>query len=131
MSISNLMTINGTEVTEHNRKFSMSEQISANEVDLASGHRRRYYTTNKKQFSLTWSYLPDLVAKTVDNRSARNFLFGIVNTSAFATVGIELEPGAGFTEYNCYVDSYSESLIRRDLTTGCTYYDVSLTLTER
>jgi hypothetical protein len=112
-------------------RLSISEQISANDVDLASGHRRRYFTTNKKQFTLSWSYLPDLVVKTVDNRSARNFLFGIVNTSAFATVGVELEPGAGFSEYECYVDSYSESLIRRDLSTGCTYYDVSLTLTER
>jgi hypothetical protein len=45
------MTINGTEVTEHNRKLSISEQISANDVDLASGHRRRYFTTNKKQLA--------------------------------------------------------------------------------
>ena len=131
MSISNILTINNTEVTEHNRKLSIAEQISANDIDLASGHRRRFFTNNKKQFSLSWSYLPDLSTKTVDTRVGRNFLFGIANTSNYVSLKIELEPGAGFTEYSCYLDSYSESLIRRDLSTGCTYYDVSLTLTEK
>lgn len=131
MSITNLLSINNTELTAHNRKVSITEQISANDVDLASGHRRRFYTKNKKQFSLTWSYLPNLVNKTVDNRAARNFLFEIANTSNYVSVSVQLEPSGSFQQYNCYVDSYSESLIRRDLSTGCVYYDVSMTLTEQ
>ncbi len=131
MSIANLLSINNTELTAHNRKVAITEQISANDIDLASGHRRRFYTKNKKQFSLTWSYLPNLVNKTVDNRAARDFLFGIANTSNHVSVSVQLEPSGSFQQYNCYVDSYSESLIRRDLSTGCIYYDVSMTLTEQ
>ncbi len=131
MSIANLLSINNTELTAHNRKVAITEQISANDIDLASGHRRRFYTKNKKQFSLTWSYLPNLVNKTVDNRAARDFLFGIANTSNYVSVSVQLEPSGSFQQYNCYVDSYSESLIRRDLSTGCVYYDVSMTLTEQ
>jgi len=131
MSIANLLSINNTELTAHNRKVSIAEQISANDIDLASGHRRRFYTKNKKQFNLTWSYLPNLANKTVDNRAARDFLFGIANTSNYVSISIQLDPNSSFEQYNCYVDSYSESLIRRDLSTGCVYYDVSMALTEQ
>jgi len=131
MTIVNLLTINNTEITAHNRKLSIDEEISANDVDLASGHRRRFYTKNKKKFNLTWSYLPNLANKTVDNRAARDFLFSIANTSNYVSVAIELEPDGGFINYDCYLDSYSEALLRRDLTTNCVYYDVSVTLTER
>ena len=131
MTIQKLLTINSTEITEHNRKVSVSEQIAANDIDLASGHRRRYYSRNKRQFNLTWSYLPSLQAQTVDGRVGRDFLNTIANSSASATVGIELEPNGGLTSYDCYIDSYSETLIRREYSTQCAYYDVSLTLTER
>ena len=131
MTIANLLSINSTELTAHGRKISVSEQISANDIDLASGHRRRFYTTNKKQFSLSWSYLPSLSNKTVDSSAARDFLFGIANTSNHVSVAVQLDPNGTFEQYNCYVDSYSETLIRRDLTTACSYYDVSMTLTEQ
>ena len=46
MDLYKLLTINGTEVTEHGRKVKINEEISANDIDLASGHRRRYYSKN-------------------------------------------------------------------------------------
>jgi len=131
MTIVNLLTINNTEITAHNRKLGIDEEISANDIDLASGHKRRFYTKNKKKFNLTWSYLPNLANKTVDNRAARDFLFSIANISNYVSFSIELEPAGGFVNYDCYLESYNESLLRRDLTTGCIYYDVSMTLTER
>jgi len=131
MTIVNLLTINNTEITAHNRKLGIDEEISANDIDLASGHKRRFYTKNKKRFNLTWSYLPNLANKTVDNRAARDFLFSIANISNYVSFSIELEPAGGFVNYDCYLESYNESLLRRDLTTGCIYYDVSMTLTER
>jgi len=130
MSIHKLLSINSTEITEHNRKISISEQIAADDIDLASGHKRRYYSRNKKQFSLKWSYLPSLQSKTVDNRVGRDFLYSLANGSAAATIIIELSPGQ-YQTLDCYIDSYSEDLIRRDYTSQCSYYDVSLTLTER
>jgi len=131
MDTNSLFKINGTLITEHGRKLSISEEIAANDVDLASGLRRRFFTTNKKSFQISWSYLPDKVDKSVDSKAGRTFLFNLANTSSTASVQVELEPNAGLTEYICYLDSYSESVIRRDLKTGCTYYDVSLTLKER
>lgn len=130
MSIQKLLTINSNEITEHNRKISITEQIAANDIDLASGHRRRYYSRNKKQFGLNWTYLPSLQSKTVDGRVGRDFLYSLANGSSVATVVIEQSPGE-FETYDCYIDSYSEDLIRREYTTQCSYYNVSLTLTER
>jgi hypothetical protein len=131
VNTNSLLTINGTAVTEHGRKISLTEEISANDIELASGLRRRFYSTNKKQFSVTWSYLPDLQSKTLDAKPGRNFLLALANTSAVALVSIALEPGQTPVEYSCYLDSYSESLLRKDLSTKCSYYDVSLTLTEQ
>ena len=130
MTISNLLSINSTEITEHNRKVSISEQIAAEDIDLASGHKRRYYSRNKKEFSLNWSYLPSLQSKTVDSRVGRDFLYSLANGSSVATVRIELAPGE-YETFECYIASYSEELVRREYTTQCSYYDVSLTLTER
>ena len=48
MSIVNLILINGNEITEHNRTFESSELLSVNDIDLASGHKRRFYKDNKK-----------------------------------------------------------------------------------
>ena len=48
MYLYKLLTINGTEVTEHGRKIKIDEEIAANDIDLASGHRRRYYSNNKQ-----------------------------------------------------------------------------------
>jgi hypothetical protein len=131
MSITKLLTINSTEITEHNRKISISEKVAASDIDLASGHRRRYYSRNKREFSLSWSYLPSLQSKTVDSRVGRDFLYSLANGSSVATVGIELEPGAGASFIDCYISSYSEGLIRREYETQCSYYDVSISLTER
>lgn len=131
MTIQKLLTINSTEITEHNRKITVNEEIAAQDIDLASGHRRRFYSRNKRKFDISWSYLPNLQAQTVDGRVGRDFLNNIANSSASATVGIELEPNGGLTSYDCYIDSYSETLIRREYSTQCAYYDVSLSLTER
>lgn len=130
MSIHKLLSINSTEITEHNRKISVAEQIAGNDIDLASGHRRRYYSRNKKQFLLNWSYLPSQQSKTVDGRVGRDFLYSLANGSAVATVLIELSPGE-YETFDCYIESYSESLLRREYETQCSYYDVSLNLVER
>lgn len=130
MSIYKLLSLNSIEITEHNRKISIGEAVSAEDIDLASGHRRRYYSRNKKQFSLSFTYLPNIQSKTVDARVGRDFLYSLANGSSTVSMSIELSPGEVET-FECYVDSYSESLIRRDYTTQCSYYDVSLTVTER
>jgi len=130
MYLYKLLSINGTEVTEHGRTIKIDEEISANDIDLASGHRRRYYSNNKQKFNISWTWLPDLAAHTVDSRDGRAFLNSLINATSSVLVGIELSPGEGYTEYNCFIDSYSESLVRRDPSSKCSYYDISLSLVE-
>lgn len=130
MDLYKLFTIDGDEITEQGRKIKIDEEIAANDIDLASGYRRRYYSKNKQKFSISWTYLPDSSAKTVDGRNARNYLNTLINSTSKVTVAIELAPGEGYTEYECYIDSYSEKLVRRDFTTKCSYYDVELSLVE-
>lgn len=129
-TIVHLLTINGTEITEHNRTFSKSENIAANELQLDSGRSRRYISKNKQTFSLSFSYLPSLSSKTVDARAGRDFLKTLSSLRAKSTVTIQLNPDNGYTSYQMYVTSYSETLKRRDVTTSCSYYDVSITLEE-
>jgi hypothetical protein len=130
MDLYKLLTIDGTEVTEHGRTLKIDEEIAANDIDLASGHRRRYYSKNKQKFSINWKYLPDVQNITIDGRGGRSYLSNLVNTRASVTVGVELIPGEGFTEYECFIESYSEKLIRRHLPTKCSYYDIELSLVE-
>lgn len=125
-----LLSINGTEITEHNRRFNSSESIAAADIELDAGINKRYIRKNKQIFSLSFSYLPNLASKTVDQRAARDFLKTVANTRAKATVLIKLYPDQNATTYQTYVSSYSESLIRRDMEQQCSYYDVSITLEE-
>ena len=128
MDLYKLLTIDGVEITEHGRTLKVDEEIAANDIDLASGHRRRYYSKNKQKFSINWKYLPSVQSVTVDGRVGQSYLSNLVNTRASVTVGIELAPGEGYTEYECFIDSYSEKLIRRHLPTKCSYYDVEISL---
>ena len=52
MSIQHIVTFNGNEITEHNRKLVIAEQLSVSDVELSNGNRRRFYRKNKKTFTL-------------------------------------------------------------------------------
>lgn len=130
MSIVHLILINGNQITEHNRSFESSEVMAVSDIDLASGHKRRFYKNNKKQFDFSWKYLPSLQAKTVDNRKSQSYLETLGNVRGTVTLAIQTVPNGPYDEHACYVDSYSKILIRRDFHTQCSYYDVSMTLVE-
>lgn len=129
-SIVKLLSINGTEITEHNRKFSKSETIASDPVSLDTGKNKRYIKKNKQTFSINFSYLPNASSKTVDARAGRDFLKTLATLRAKATVLIQLDPLIEAKTYSMYVTSYSETLIKRDVTNECDYYDVSISLEE-
>lgn len=130
MSIVKLVSLDGVEITEHGRKYSGSESISASDVELDLGINKRYIKKNKKVVNLKFQYLPDIASKTVDNRAARNYLKTIANKRGKVLVNIKLSPKKDNEEYYAYVTSYSETLIRRDLPNQCSYYDLSINLEE-
>lgn len=128
--IINLLSLDGVEITEHSRKFSGNESISANDVELDSGRNKRYLKKNKQTLSLSFTYLPSLAIHTVDARVGRNYLQSIANKRGKVAVSIKLGPDEDTQHYDAYVTSYSETLIKRDVTTQCAYYDVTIALEE-
>jgi hypothetical protein len=130
MSIVKLLSLDGVEITEHSRKYSGSESIAASDVELDSGINKRYIKKNKKSLSLTFSYLPSLAIHTVDARVGRNYLQTLANKRGKVAVYIQLGPEESPQQYDAYVTSYSETLIKRDVASQCAYYDVSIALEE-
>jgi hypothetical protein len=51
-------------------------------------------------------------------------------TPASVSLSIKLDPEENFYTTTVYVESYSETLIRRDLTSQCSYYDVTISFKE-
>jgi len=125
------LSINGTEITEHGRKFSSSEFIQTADVETATGRLKRYYKNNKKTLSLSFNYLPSSSEKTVDGRVGRDFIENLARTSPVVLISYLDKPGGSQKEFYGFISSYSEQLIRRDLSTQCSYYDVSFQVDEK
>ena len=130
MSIQHIVTFNGNEITEHNRKLVIAEQLSVSDIELSNGNRRRFYRNNKKTFTLNWSYLPSLETKTVDSRKGQIFLSNLANTTSSVLITIQTEPDGPYDPIYCFIDSYEEKLLRRDLVSGVYYFDCAMTLEE-
>jgi hypothetical protein len=125
-----LLSIDNQEITEHNRRTSISTNQSSAAVELGRGVSKRYIKKNKKNFSIFFSYLPSAQEKTVDGRKGRDYLVNLANKKNTVLVKIKLNPSEEYKEYECYLNSYSEKLIRRDIPSQCSYYDVNLDLEE-
>ena len=129
-TITHLVKLNGFEITEHNRKFDGGTAISANDIELINGDKKRYIRNNKSLYNFNFTYLPSLQTHTVDGRRGRDYLYSIAMTPASVSLSIKLNPEEDFYTTTVYVESYSETLIRRDLTSQCSYYDVTISFKE-
>jgi hypothetical protein len=128
--ITHLVVINGHEITEHNRRFDQNYKMNSADIELANGNKRRFIKKNKNSYTLSFSYLPNKTTYTIDGRKARDFLLELARTPSSASLSIKLDPSEPFYNTTVYVDSYSETLLRRDFSTQCAYYDVNITLVE-
>ena len=124
------ITLNGTEVTNHGRTVTLSEMVNTSDVETASGRLRRFYQPNKKSVSLTFTYLPNTSEKTADGRVGRDFLEGLARTAPKVLVNYKDVPTGLNKEFYGFITSYTESIVRRDLPTQCTYYDVQFSIEE-
>lgn len=130
MTINALLKINNTEITEHNRKFSDSLVYKNTDLTIASGSLRRFYKPAKKSFNLSWSYLPDKSAKTVDSRVGRDFLYSLVTAGSLVTFDIQENKKDEWITYTCLISNYNESLLKNVIQSQCRYFDVDMTLEE-
>jgi hypothetical protein len=125
-----LIKINGTEVTEHGRTFSSSVDVNSSDVLLNNGTSRRYIKTAKNSYSLSFNYLPNNTDKTIDGRVGRDFLVSLMSTRAKLSFSVKLDPNENFYNTNVYADSYSETLVRRDMANSCSYYNIQINFKE-
>lgn len=130
LSLNSLIKINGTEITEHNRRYaSVLEPVNEDKILLA-GQKRRFIKPVKKSFDFQWSFLPDKAAKSVDGKAARDFIYNLVFTNSNITLSIQEERKDSWVDYVCNVASYDETLIKTDIPNQTRYYDISLRLIE-
>jgi hypothetical protein len=131
MTITSFLSLNGQELTEQGRTISDSIVLNASDIELDEGMRKRYVKDSKRKFSFRWEYLPSLQAHTIDNRKARDYIKNLaLTTRAKIPMLIKLDPLKPAESIYVFVEDYSEDLIRRDITTGCDYYSVSLSVEE-
>lgn len=137
--IRSLLLIDGKPISEHNRTFDESLSYKFIENKNWNNKKLRYYKNSsqagKKTFNINWKFLPNFRDNTVDYRYARDYLKMIANDPDVHILKIinQDETGANAyteTSYNVFVSSYSETLIRRDLSNGVYYFDCSITLQE-
>jgi len=127
-----LFKVNGRDVTAHNRKFASGSDPIAKNVPLASGSSKRYYIRTPEKHTLNFTYLPGPSSMTVDGKEGRDYLYSLATLDK--NVLVEHLPNYtsdqsdfDYTSKMSRVVSYNESLLRRDESNGCYYYDVSIT----
>lgn len=130
-SLAVFVTINSTEITNHGRTVSISENINASDVETSAGRVKRFYRPNKKSLSFSFTYLPNTQDKTADGRVGRDFLEGLARTAPRVLVSYKDVPTGPNKTFYGFISDYSEEIIRRDLPTQCTYYNVNLTIEEQ
>lgn len=130
-AITHLVVLNNHEITEHNRVFSSSMTTSSSNVELANGNKRRFIKNVKNLYTLSFTWLPSLQTQTIDGRRGRDYLYSLATMSSQFNLSIKLNPDDLFYDTVVYVDSYNETLLRRDISTQCAYYNVDISLKEK
>jgi hypothetical protein len=124
------ISINNIEITNHNRKHSLTEDLYVTDTESAGGRIRRFYKQNKKTLSVSLSYLPGNTDKTVDGRAGRDFLYNLALNAPHVFVVYRDKPGDSSISFNAFISNYREVIVRRDLPTQCIYYNVEFEIEE-
>lgn len=125
------LSLDGEELTVGGAKFSSSEEINANQSETASGRLKRFYSKNKKAISVSYTYIPSLNTHTFDSRQARDYIYSLA-TKSFPKILVNYKdnPDSSDIQFYGYIESYSETILRRDPINQCIYYDLSFTVVE-
>ena len=130
-SVKSFFKINGKELTAQNRSFNMNVNVIGKNLTLASGNSKRYHVRTPESYSLSFKYLPGSGGMTVDGGEARDYMYSLVTLDK--NVLVEYLPDYTSSQSDfvykttlARITSYSETLIRRDESNRCYYYDVSI-----
>ena len=125
------LSINSTEITEGGRTYGSSTFQSVSDVETISGRVKRFYKQNKKVMTISFPYLAANSDKTVDGREGRDFLYNLAMNSPVVSVSYKDQPDQPIKNFNGYISSYTESILRRDIQNQCIYYTVDITIEEK
>ncbi len=131
LSLLKFVSINDIEITNHGRTFSSIETLNVSDVETGSGRIRRFYKSNRKVITFNFTYLPGPPEKTVDGRVGRDFIFNLAMSSPYVVVEYKDSPVSASVVFNGFITNYTESIVRRDLRSQCTYYDVQFEVEEQ
>jgi hypothetical protein len=129
MAFSNLVSLGGVEFTDQGRTFDEVWDERRVENELANGAKRRYKKASKRRFTLSWDWLPNSASQTYDGKAGRDSLRSLVYSGTELTFIYRNQSGSDET-YTVFVESYSETLLRRDSFINASFYTVNLELVE-
>jgi hypothetical protein len=137
--IRTFMILDGKAITNHNRTFESGlEPIFTQNANWNNRKTRYYRSTSRagrRTFNLSWSWLPNSLEYTADQKEARDYIKTIASDPSHHILKIVNLDESGVTpptetSYNVLVKDYNESLIRRDLSNDVYFWDCSITLEE-
>jgi hypothetical protein len=139
--IRNLLLLDNKSLTNQTRTFAINATPKFIENENWQGNVSRYYKNTsaskgaKRTFNLDWSFIPNEASFTVDLRESRNFLKQIAQDSDVHSLTIINQDVNGVTPYteddiDVFITSYSETLIRRDLSSESYYFSCNMVLEE-
>ena len=139
--IRNLLLLDNKPLTNQTRNFAINATPKFIENENWQGNISRYYKNTaaskgaKRTFNLDWSFIPNESSFTVDSRESRNFLKQIAQDSDVHSLTIINQDVNGVTPYteddiDVFITSYSETLIRRDLSSESYYFSCNMVLEE-
>ena len=139
--IRNLLLLDNKSLTNQTRTFAINATPKFIENENWQGDVSRYYKNTsaskgaKRTFNLDWSFIPNEASFTVDLRESRNFLKQIAQDSDVHSLTIINQDVDGVTPYtedniDVFITSYSETLIRRDLSSESYYFSCNMVLEE-
>jgi len=129
MAYSALIFLNGKPLSDQGRA-PLQNTSDQRRVDheTAKGNLRRYTKAHKNSWVLSWEWLPSEDANTVDGYAARNYLVQMKSSASALTLTVN--DITGTQSYTVLVESYSETLKRRDPVINEHFYDIQLELKE-
>lgn len=133
-----LLVLDNHALTDQGRKFSDSIKQVFVEKSNWNNSKSRYYkrdNAGKQTFKISWEWLPSTRESTVDKREARDYIKKLamdpdIHTLKVVTYGADPEDIFAETAYNVFITSYSEDLVRRDLSSNVYFWKCDLELEE-
>lgn len=130
-SLLSFFSLNYAEITEGNRSYNSSFVQNVSDVETIGGRIKRFYKNNKRSMSLSFRYIPSNSDKTIDGREGRDYIYNLAMNSPLVFVEYKDMPDLPKKNFYGYISSYQETIVRRDLNSQCTYYDIDFTIEEK